>query len=69
MGRLVNLEDLEAITAELKSQGSTISFANGHFDLLHVGHLRFLQAARAAGDVLVVGLNGDGSVERLNRSR
>ena len=65
MGRLVKLEDLVAITSELKSQGSTISFANGHFDLLHVGHLRYLFAARAEGDVLVVGLNGDGSVERL----
>lgn len=65
MGRLVNLEELERITTELKSQGSTICFANGHFDLLHVGHLRYLQAARAEGDVLVVGLNGDGSVERL----
>ncbi len=65
MGRLVNLEELERITAELKSQGSTISFANGHFDLLHVGHLRYLHAERAEGDVLVVGLNGEGSVQRL----
>ena len=42
-----------------------MSFANGHFDLLHVGHLRYLRGAKERGDVLVVGVNGDASVERL----
>ncbi|HSS79263.1 MAG TPA: adenylyltransferase/cytidyltransferase family protein, partial [Thermoanaerobaculia bacterium] len=51
--------------AALKAQGRTVAFANGHFDLLHVGHLRYLQAARAEGDALVVGLNDDASVATL----
>ena len=42
-----------------------VVFANGHFDLLHVGHLRYLRAAKAEGDVLVLALNGDASVESL----
>ncbi|MBV9997558.1 MAG: D-glycero-beta-D-manno-heptose 1-phosphate adenylyltransferase [Verrucomicrobia bacterium] len=45
--------------------GKTLVFTNGCFDLLHVGHVRYLQAARRQGDVLVVGLNGDGSVRQL----
>ena len=42
-----------------------VAFANGHFDLLHVGHLRYLEASREQGDLLVVGLNNDASVTRL----
>ncbi|MET0554368.1 MAG: adenylyltransferase/cytidyltransferase family protein [Vicinamibacteria bacterium] len=42
-----------------------VAFANGCFDLLHVGHVRYLAGARACGDVLVVGVNGDASVRRL----
>src|ERR1044072_3698137 len=45
--------------------GKTIVLANGFFDLLHVGHVRYLAAARALGDALVVGLNSDASVRRL----
>ena len=45
--------------------GCAVSFANGHFDLLHVGHLRYLRGAKARGDVLVVAINGDDSVARL----
>jgi D-beta-D-heptose 7-phosphate kinase/D-beta-D-heptose 1-phosphate adenosyltransferase len=45
--------------------GRTVVFTNGCFDLLHVGHVRYLQEARALGDVLVVGLNSDNSVKRL----
>jgi D-glycero-beta-D-manno-heptose 1-phosphate adenylyltransferase len=45
--------------------GQTLVFTNGCFDLLHVGHVRYLQAARGQGDVLVVGLNGDESVRQL----
>ena len=44
--------------------GWTVVFTNGHFDLLHVGHVRYLQAARALGDRLVVGLNSDASTRR-----
>ncbi|HPR64591.1 MAG TPA: adenylyltransferase/cytidyltransferase family protein [Thermoanaerobaculia bacterium] len=51
--------------ARLRNQNLTIVFANGCFDVLHVGHIRYLAAARAAGDVLVVGMNSDESVRRL----
>jgi D-beta-D-heptose 7-phosphate kinase/D-beta-D-heptose 1-phosphate adenosyltransferase len=51
--------------APLKASGKTIVFTNGCFDLIHVGHLRYLQAARALGDVLIVAINGDESLRRL----
>ncbi len=65
MGRVVDIEELRTALAELRARGRRIAFANGHFDLLHVGHLRYLQGAHAEGDCLVVGLNDDRSVERL----
>lgn len=57
--------ELRQRIAELKAQGKKVAFANGHFDLLHVGHLRYLRAARAEGDALVVAINDDPSVARL----
>jgi rfaE bifunctional protein nucleotidyltransferase chain/domain len=54
----------QAVTA-LKTKGKKVVFTNGVFDLLHVGHLRYLKQARALGDALVIGLNSDGSVKRL----
>jgi rfaE bifunctional protein nucleotidyltransferase chain/domain len=65
MGLVLSRPQLTARLAELAARGRRIAFANGHFDLLHVGHLRYLRAAKAAGDVLVVAVNGDASVERL----
>lgn len=65
MGRVVDLAELETRVAELRRQGRTIAFANGHFDLLHVGHLRYLRGAREQADALVVGLNDDRSVASL----
>ncbi|HEV7503508.1 MAG TPA: adenylyltransferase/cytidyltransferase family protein [Thermoanaerobaculia bacterium] len=65
MGIVLTVPELKGRIAALKAQGKTVAFANGHFDLLHVGHLRYLQASRAAGDALVVGLNGDASVASL----
>ena len=64
-GSILTLDALRATVAELRSVGRRIAFANGHFDLLHVGHLRYLTAARAEADVLIVGLNGDRSVASL----
>ena len=63
--KLLALESLEPIVAALKASGKTVVFANGCFDLLHVGHIRYLQSARQLGDALVVGLNSDASVRRL----
>ena len=65
MGEVLTPEALEPRLRELRGNGSRIAFANGHFDLLHVGHLRYLQAAREAGNVLVVEINDDESVARL----
>lgn len=65
MGRVLILEELRLRLAEARAAGQVVAFANGHFDLLHVGHLRYLQAAREQGDLLVVGLNDDGSVASL----
>jgi len=65
MGEVLTLDALRERVRGLKAQGKRVAFANGHFDLLHVGHLRYLQAARAEGDALIVAINDDGSVARL----
>ena len=65
MGEVLSVDQVAERIAELKARGKTVAFANGHFDLLHVGHLRYLQAARAEADALVVALNDDDSVARL----
>lgn len=57
--------EIDRIVKRLKAIGNTIVFANGCFDLLHAGHIRYLEAARALGDALVVGLNSDSSVRTL----
>jgi D-beta-D-heptose 7-phosphate kinase/D-beta-D-heptose 1-phosphate adenosyltransferase len=56
---------LAAAVRRLQGAGKRVVFTNGCFDLLHIGHVRYLQAARALGDALVVGLNADASVRRL----
>jgi rfaE bifunctional protein nucleotidyltransferase chain/domain len=65
MGRVVALGALVAAVAEERLAGRTVSFANGCFDLLHVGHVRYLQAAAEEGDRLVVAINDDESVRLL----
>ena len=63
--KIVELEELSDRCEKLRSAGKKIVATNGCFDLLHVGHVRYLQAARALGDLLVIGLNGDRSVHDL----
>jgi D-beta-D-heptose 7-phosphate kinase/D-beta-D-heptose 1-phosphate adenosyltransferase len=58
-------EDLRRIVQNLKTKGKRIVFTNGCFDLLHIGHVRYLEEARSLGDVLVVGVNSDNSVRGL----
>ncbi|HEV7670930.1 MAG TPA: adenylyltransferase/cytidyltransferase family protein [Thermoanaerobaculia bacterium] len=65
MGRIVTVAELLSELPALREAGKKIAFANGHFDLIHVGHLRYLQAAKAEGDVLIVAVNDDESVARL----
>ena len=65
MGRVLSSKELGEWRRGEKSAGRRVVVTNGCFDLLHVGHVRFLQEARALGDALVVGLNGDASVREL----
>lgn len=65
MGRVVTEDELLALARGLRAAGRTLALANGHFDLLHVGHLRYLQAAAREADALVVAINDDDSVARL----
>ncbi len=61
----LSVEDVARLAESWRAEGKRIVLANGCFDLLHVGHVRYLRAARALGDVLVVALNSDASVRRL----
>jgi D-glycero-beta-D-manno-heptose 1-phosphate adenylyltransferase len=63
--KIVSREGLHSILEEHRRSSRKIVFANGVFDLLHVGHIRYLQAARAEGDLLVVGINSDSSTRKL----
>lgn len=65
MGQVHNFDNIETALAPLRQQGKKIVFTNGVFDLLHVGHVRYLQEARSLGDALVIGVNSDASVKRL----
>ena len=60
--KIVSLDTLLALVARRRAAGERIALTNGTFDLLHVGHLRSLEQARALGDLLVVGVNSDASV-------
>ena len=62
---IVTRAELLAQVQALRQEGRTVAFANGVFDLLHVGHLRYLQAAAREADVLIVAVNDDASVRRL----
>jgi D-beta-D-heptose 7-phosphate kinase/D-beta-D-heptose 1-phosphate adenosyltransferase len=63
--KLVTLDEMASLAAAYRRDGKTVVFTNGCFDLLHVGHVSYLEEAAALGDVLVVGLNSDASVRRL----
>jgi rfaE bifunctional protein nucleotidyltransferase chain/domain len=65
LGRVVSRDAARSAAKVAKRDGKTVVLANGCFDLLHVGHVRYLAGARAEGDVLFVGVNGDDSVRRL----
>src|SRR5215467_5168865 len=63
--KIVERSVLPELAKELRAQAKKIVFANGCFDILHVGHVRYLEGARAEGDALIVGVNSDSSVCRL----
>ena len=64
-GQVLNLDEVATFREQLRREGRKVVATNGCFDLLHVGHLRYLTEARAFGDFLWVGLNGDASVHEL----
>ena len=63
--KIINRDRVSQIIDDLRRKGKKIVFTNGCFDLLHVGHIRYLQQARGEGDLLVLGLNSDRSVREL----
>ena len=63
--KIYHLSELAAILQQAKSDGNVVVTTNGCFDVLHLGHLRYLQAARQLGDLLVVAVNSDSSVRQL----
>lgn len=67
--KIKNLRDLKKIIYRLKTKGKEIAFTNGCFDLLHYGHVKYLQEAKKKGDVLVVGINSDASVKRIKGNK
>ncbi len=68
MGQWIrSIDALKGIIEKEREEGKKIVFGNGCFDLLHVGHIRYLRAARALGDLLVVGINDDSSVVSLGK--
>ena len=63
--KVASVEALQEVCAQARRESKSVALANGCFDLLHVGHTRYLQAARAEADLLIVGINGDASVKKL----
>ena len=69
MGNILKWNELKKAVDEARAKGKKIVFTNGCFDILHVGHIRYLKEARALGDVLVIGLNSDKSVSVIKPGR
>ena len=63
MKKILKLEELKKRVEKLKKEGKKIVLANGSFDLLHVGHIRYLKDAKSLGDILIVAINSDKSVK------
>jgi D-glycero-beta-D-manno-heptose 1-phosphate adenylyltransferase len=63
--KIVDAQQLAAVAEEMRAKELKLVLTNGCFDLLHAGHVRYLEAARALGDALAVAINGDGSVRAL----
>lgn len=65
MGKILKQEEILKTIEKLKNENKTIVFTNGCFDILHVGHVRYLKESAKYGDILIVGLNSDSSVKKL----
>ena len=69
MGNILSWNELKEAVDRLKADGKKIVFTNGCFDIVHIGHIRYLKKARVLGDVLVIGLNSDKSVSMIKPER
>ncbi len=69
MGQIISLEKLEKEINILRKKGKKLVFTNGCFDIIHVGHIRYLKDAKRLGDILIVGLNSDKSVSTIKPLR
>ncbi len=65
MGRIISLPELKQKVKILKSEGRTIAFTNGCFDIIHPGHLKVIRDAKRGADILVVGINSDSSIKKI----
>ncbi len=63
--KIVSESQLQSLLSQHKAQKKTVVFTNGCFDILHAGHVRYLNAAKELGDILIIGLNSDSSVSAL----
>lgn len=66
---ILALEELLEYISNIKSQNKKLVFTNGCFDIIHVGHVRYLNMAKSYGDILIVGLNSDDSIKRIKGSK
>lgn len=69
MGKIVSWNELKKTVDDVRAKGKKIVFTNGCFDILHIGHVRYLKEAKALGDILVIGLNSDKSVSTIKPDR
>ena len=69
VGKIVRQDELKHILQGLKAQAKRVVFTNGCFDIIHIGHIRYLREARTFGDLLVVGINSDRSVSIIKPDR
>jgi len=63
--RVKTQEDIKSICLDMKSKGKRIVFTNGCFDIIHIGHIKYLEEAKKFGDILIVGINSDSSVKKI----
>jgi rfaE bifunctional protein nucleotidyltransferase chain/domain len=69
MGKIVDRRELEKVVEGVRAGGSRVVFTNGCFDIIHVGHIRYLRDAKKLGDILIVGLNSDRSISAIKPGR
>ncbi len=65
MAEIIQINKINELSSKLKKEGKTIVFTNGCFDIVHAGHVDYMEKAKILGDVLVVGVNSDNSVKRI----